>query len=119
MTLFADGHVPVIKMKDQFRCLHRLYWAFLIHAPQQRVDQFQVFLPDAACHKPGGPYPCEAERKDVHQEPADKLICIKIHVFPCVGGSIVILITEANAVVIIAFDPAVGDGGAVRISGKL
>ena len=74
MTLIANGYVLVIEMADQFSCLHGLYRAFLICATQQGMDQLRIFLPDTACKKSGRPYPCEAGRKDVHQEPTDEFI---------------------------------------------
>ena len=83
------------------------------------MDLFQFFLADAAGHETCRPYPCKPCREDMHEETADEFIRFKFHCFPDIGGAIVFFIAEPDALVIIAFDPAFRDGGAVCISGKV
>ena len=55
----------------------------------------------------------------MHQEPAHELIDALIHGLPGIGGFAVILITEVHTLVIPGFNPDVGNGSVVRISGEI
>ena len=83
------------------------------------MDQPEVLFPDTACQKACGPYAGEACRKDMHQEPAYEFIRVKFHGLPCIGRAAVILVPEADTVVIKALHPVVGDGCPVGIPGKV
>ena len=119
MTFFTYSDVPMEKVQDKFCSLHRLHGTLLIFAAEQRMDQPEVLFPDTACQKACGPYAGEACRKDMHQEPAYEFIRVKFHGLPCIGRAAVILVPEADTVVIKALHPVVGDGCPVGIPGKV
>ena len=119
MAFFTDSDIPMEKVQDQFRSFHRFQGTLLIFAAEQVMDQPKVLPPDTARQKACGPYAGEARRKDMHQEPAYKFIRVQFHVLPCIGRTVVILVPEADTMVIKARYPVVGDGCPVGISSKV
>ena len=119
MTFGTDRYIPLIEVPDQIHGIHRFYRTLLKGDAKQIMDQLKVLLPDTPCQEPSVSDPGKPGRQDVHQEPADEFFRSEFLGFPCIGRTIIILVTEPDDLVVVAFDTAVGNGCPVCISGEV
>ena len=107
VAYFTYCDIPPEKVPDQFSGVHVFYRRFLKFHSKKLVYQMKVILSGTAGEKTCVPDPGESFRQDMHQEPADELLCRKFHRLPCIVLPIIILIAEPDMLIIIRLDAVV------------